>query len=254
MSHQLWAFCCLELGFFTWQEFWLVRVSNPSTASTWLIFKTCPHKHCTLKRGCVVGFWLNLTGHFPHHSSLPVNSRVTGRVKAGQEHERCWEACGNGLQLSGREGVWLLDVTSLRASLTPAQMPLRDGHSQALQPLWLLANHPETKNQDLILLSPQKARWLGSGAVWVSSPWVGQVGLFEGRLGGGQEPTVPSWPWPPSRPHKTDLQNLRLWKVPHCENVLFPEFSLQDWVTAVNWSRELGLASSYAVETSVWRR
>lgn len=84
----------------------------------------------------------------------------------------------------GKE-VWLLDVTCLRASRTPPQMPLRDGNLQAMQPLWLLANNSETENQDLILLSPPKPRWLSSGIIWVfpSRVWAG--GDFsEGRLGG----------------------------------------------------------------------
>lgn len=108
----------------------------------------------------------------------------------------------------------------------------------------LLAKYLETKNQDQIFLLSQTVRCLSSGESWVFLLWL-QAGLWLcwGKAGRSRddEQSCPA-PRLSFQPNKINTQNS-----------LFPEFSLQNWVMAINWPRESGIASSYCIEISILR-
>ena len=88
-------------------------------STTWLTFKTCPHKHCTMEWEYVTGSCGHVTGHFPCHRRAP--SKFHGHWHSEKQARSMRGASGIvGAGFSSQHGKGSLtsDVTSLRASMT----------------------------------------------------------------------------------------------------------------------------------------
>lgn len=219
------------------------------TTSTWLTFKTCPHKHCTMEWEYVIGSCGYIAGHFPCHCQFPPKfyshwcSEKQARSMRGASG-----IVGAGFSSQCGKGSLTSDVTSLRASMTPETWQFASS-ACTLGSCQLFRDQESRPNSFFIPKS------LSSGTFWVP-PGVGASLWLFWRKAGRCSNEGQSYPTLDLFPNQVKLTPRIPFFPKSCpvKIYLVPEFSLQNWVIATNWSRELGFASICNIKIPILRK